>query len=138
MQNLFLYLLVIAWVSACSTNITPPAAPTLPAWYHEPNLPGYLGISVSAPVQTMGGLEAQRRVAMSKARAELGRITRLQVQSSQVIHESSHNNKTTTDMQTQTRLSSTATLDVSNMEIKAEWLDPSTHQLYIWVVLPEK
>ena len=138
MQNLFLYWLIIAFVSACSTNTTPPPAPALPAWYHEPNMPGYLGISVSAPVQTMGGLEAQRRVAISKARAELGRIARVNVQSSNVIRESSSQDQSTTDFQSQTRLSSTEALDVSNMQVKEEWVDTKTGELYIRVLVPKK
>ena len=133
-----LLLLTMSLITACNGGMVRPSNSQLPDWYYEPDMPGYLGISVSAPVQSMGGIEAQRRVAISKARAELGRITRVNVQSSNVIRESSSKDQSTTDFQNRTRLSSTEALDVSNMQVKEEWIDTKTGELYIRVLVPKK
>lgn len=133
-----LLLLTMSLITACNDGMVRPANSQLPGWYYEPGMPGYLGISVSAPVQSMGGIEAQRRVAISKARAELGRIARVNVQSSNVIRESGSKDQSTTDFQNRTRLSSTEALDVSNMQVKEEWVDPETGELYVRVLVPEK
>lgn len=138
MRYRLLLLLTMSLITACNGGMVRPANSQLPAWFNEPDIPGYLGISVSAPVQSMGGLEGQRRVALSKARAELGRITRLNVQSSNVISQTSNKEQTSTDFQNRTRISSTETLDVSNMQVKEEWVDPATNELYIWVLVPKK
>ena len=133
-----LLLLTLSLITACNGGMVRPSNSQLPDWYYEPDMPGYLGISVSAPVQSMGGIEAQRRVAISKARAELGRIARVNVQSSNVIRESSSKDESTTDFQNRTRLSSTEALDVSNMQVKEEWVDTKTGELYIRVLVPKK
>ena len=133
-----LILLTMSLITACNGGMVRPSNSQLPAWYYEPDMPGYLGISVSAPVQSMGGIEAQRRVAISKARAELGRITRVNVQSSNVISQISSRDQSTTDFQNRTRLSSSEHLDVSNMEVREEWVDPKTGELYIWTLTPKK
>jgi len=125
-------------IAACNGGAVRPSASQPPAWFHEPDVPGYLGISVSAPVQAMGGIEAQRRVALSKARAELGRINRVNVQSKNVIQQSANSTGAATDFQNQTRVSSSEILDVSAMQIREEWIDPSNGDLYIWALVPKK
>ena len=97
-------------------------------------MPGYTGISVSAAPQAFGGIEAQRRVALLKVHAELGRIQRVTVNTELVLTESSDSR----DLQTQTRLSSTEALDVSELEIRDEWIDPTTQTLYIRVLIPQQ
>lgn len=133
-----LLLITTSLIAACNSDVVRPVNTQPPAWFHEPDVPGYLGISVSASVQPMGGLEAQRRVALTKARAELGRINRVHVQSKNVLHQSSNNTGATTDFQNQTRLSSSEMLDVSNMEVREEWIDLANGDLYIWVLIPKK
>ena len=117
---------------ACGT--TPTTLITVPAWFNQADMPGYTGISVSAAPQAFGGIEAQRRVALLKVHAELGRIQRVTVNTELVLTESSDSR----DLQTQTRLSSTEALDVSELEIRDEWIDPTTQTLYIRVLIPQQ
>ena len=129
--NIFLLSGMIALFNlACSS--APTSQLTIPGWINQPDMPGYTGISVSAAPQAFGGIEAQRRVALLKAHAELGRIQRVTVNTALVLKESSDSR----EMQAQTRLSSTEALDVSELEIRDEWLDSATQTLHIRVLIP--
>lgn len=134
-MNKLIVLLIISMLSACMGTGTKVAGVELPNWFHDPDIPGYIGISATAAPQSFGGIEAQQRVAESKARAELGRMARVQVQSRNLVRKSDQEG---VDMQTASRLSSAEMLDLSRMEVREQWLHPTTGDLYIWVLVPKR
>jgi hypothetical protein len=112
------------------------AGSQLPPWFTDPHLPGYHGFSVTASPQSVGGLDGQRRVAMMMARAELGRIKQVNVNSREQIRQSSSAEGSKVDMQSQVQVSSSQLLDLSKMEVREEWVDPATGELYLWILVP--
>ena len=134
MNKLILFFLV-SLLTACMGSGSKVAGVQPPDWFYNPDLPGYIGVSTTATPQSFGGIEAQQRVAESKARAELGRMARVQVQSRNLIRKSDQEG---VDMQTASRLSSAEMLDLSRMEVREQWLHPTTGDLYIWVLVPKR
>lgn len=135
MNKLIIIWLVVLLTACMGTGGSRVAGVELPDWFYNPDIPGYIGISTTAAPQSFGGLEAQQRVAESKARAELGRMARVQVQSKNLIRKSDQEG---VDMRTDSRLSSAEILDLSRMEVREQWLHPTTGDLYIWVLLPKR
>ena len=134
MNKLILFFLV-SLLTACMGSGSKVAGVQPPDWFYNPDIPGYIGVSTTASPQSFGGIEAQQRVAESKARAELGRMARVQVQSRNLIRKSDQEG---VDMQTASRLSSAEMLDLSRMEVREQWLHPTTGDLYIWVLVPKR
>ncbi|MCW8956545.1 MAG: hypothetical protein OQL09_06650 [Gammaproteobacteria bacterium] len=134
-MNRLIVLLITTLLSACMGTGSKIAGVQPPDWFHNPDIPGYIGFSAKAAPQSFGGIEAQQRVAESKARAELGRMARVQVQSRNLVRKSDQEG---VDMQTASRLSSAEMLDLSRMEVREQWLHPVTGDLYIWVLLPKR
>ncbi|MDH5391634.1 MAG: hypothetical protein OEY11_00480 [Gammaproteobacteria bacterium] len=128
-------LLISSLLAACATNVQKTQGVQLPDWFYNPNIPGYVGVSSIAPPQSFGGIKAQQRVAELKAQAELGRMKQLLVQSETRLHQS---NQQKSDMQTQSRLSSATTLDLSRTMVREQWLHPKTGDLYLWMLAPKQ
>ena len=109
---------------------------SLPEWFYNPHTPGYVGVASSAPTQKMGGLEGQRRYAILKARAEMARMQNVQVQSESNISQKVSNSGVKVSYDDFRKLSSAQTLDLYNVEIKDEWVNPETGELFLWLSYP--
>ena len=134
-MNKLILSFLVTLLTACMGSGSKVAGVQPPDWFYNPDIPGYIGVSTTASPQSFGGIEAQQRVAESKARAELGRMARVQVQSRNLIRKSDQEG---VDMQTASRLSSAEMLDLSRMEVREQWLHPTTGDLYIWVLVPKR
>jgi len=121
-------------MSNSRTSVSLDTSIQLPHWYHNPNIPGYVGVSTIAPPQSFGGIKAQQRVAELKAQAELGRMKQLLVQSETHLQQS---NQQQSRMDTHSRLSSATTLDLSRAVIREQWQHPLSGDLYIWMLVPK-
>ena len=108
----------------------------LPAWYNDPSLPGYIGVTASAPPQSMGGLEGQRRAALLIARAEMARMKSVQVQSLSQSSTTTTGSGVTYSNDDFRRAGSTQLLQLNNVVIKDEWIHPETGELFLWLVYP--
>ena len=132
----FLFTLLLA-ASSCSTGpVSPVGGVELPAWYYDPSYPGYIGVTASAPPQSMGGLEGQRRAALLIARAEMARMKSAQVQSLSQTSTTTTSSGVTFSNEDFRRVGSTQLLQLGNVEIKDEWIHPETGELFLWLVYP--
>lgn len=107
-----------------------------PAWILNPDKPGYQGVVGSAPKQDWGGREAQRRVALMKARQELAQMVRVQVESTTRAQVVERAGKSTRDADIETRLQSSVALSLDQARVIEEWVDPQSGELYLWLVTP--
>jgi hypothetical protein len=105
-----------------------------PYWILDSQLKGHLAVVGSAGKQDFGGKEAQYRVAISKARAELAKIYRTRIESVTEMNQSDQG----TTMNTATRASSSEGLRLHDAIVLEKWTDPATGELFIWLVLPIK
>lgn len=110
--------------------------PGSPAWILNPDKPGYQGVVGSAPKQDWGGLEAQRRAALMKARQELAQMVRVQVESTTRVNIEERTGKVSRDADIETRLQSSVALSLEQARVIEEWVDPQSGELYLWLVTP--
>ena len=115
---------------------SPGTAAGSPAWILNPDKPGYQGVVGSAPRQDWGGLEAQRRVALMKARQELAQMVRVQVESISRSRIVEQNGKVSRDADFETRLQSNVSLSLEKARVLEEWIDPGSGELFLWLVTP--
>lgn len=108
-----------------------------PAWILNPDKPGYQGVVGSAPKQDWGGLEAQRRVALMKARQELAQMVRVQVESTTRYKIEDRAGKVSRDSDYEARLQSNVALSLEQARVIEEWVDPQSGELYLWLVTPK-
>ena len=124
----------------CAGNASKPggsnAGAGSPAWILNPDKPGYQGVVGSAPKQDWGGREAQRRVALMKARQELAQMVRVQVESTTRAQVVERAGKATRDADIETRLQSSVALSLDQARVIEEWVDPQSGELYLWLVTP--
>ena len=107
-----------------------------PAWVLNPDKPGYQGVVGSAPKQDWGGLEAQRRVAVMKARQELAQMVRVQVESTSRYKTEERAGNVKRDSDIETTLQSNVALSLDQARVIEEWVDPQSGELYLWLVTP--
>lgn len=138
---LIIYLAAATLLLGCAGSGSKPggsnASAGSPAWILNPDKPGYQGVVGSAPKQDWGGREAQRRVALMKARQELAQMVRVQVESttrSQVVERAG---KASRDSDIETRLQSSVALSLDQARVIEEWVDPQSGELYLWLVTPK-
>lgn len=131
--RLFLFALL---VSGCSSGPVSQGNVELPAWYEDPSYPGYIGVTASAPPQSMGGLEGQRRAALLIARAEMARMKSVQVQSLSLTSTTVTGSGVTFSNEDFRRAGSTQLLQLNNVEVRDEWMHPETGELFLWLVYP--
>lgn len=112
------------------------AAAGAPSWILNSDKPGYQGVVGSAPKQDWGGREAQRRVALTKARQELAQMVRVQVESTTRSQVEERAGKVSRDADIETRLQSSVALSLEQARVIEEWVDPQSGELYIWLVTP--
>jgi len=141
-SRLFALAAALLVVAACATGCgtTGPAKPAklYPAWVVNPDLPGYTGVIGAAPPQDMGGRDAQYRVAMLKARQELARMIRVQVEARTTTSIEQRGGQATQDYDSEMRLRASQALQLDRARVVDEWVDPETGELYIHLVTPKQ
>jgi hypothetical protein len=130
-------LLLALLLAGCNTNpSTRDSSVQLPAWYEDPSYPGYIGVTASAPPQSIGGLEGQRRAALLIARAEMARMQSVQMQSLSLSSTTTTSAGVTFSNEDFRRAGSTQILQLNNVEVMDEWIHPETGELFLWLVYP--
>jgi hypothetical protein len=125
------------FISGCNTvPVSQGSDVQLPAWYDDPSLPGYIGVTSSAPPQSMGGLEGQRRAALLIARAEMARMKSVQVQSLSQSSTTTTSSGVTFSNEDFRRAGSTQLLQLNNVVVRDEWIHPQTGEMFLWLVYP--
>jgi hypothetical protein len=125
-------------LGACSnTPAELKPADAKPHWVLSPEHSGYISVVGFAPRQPVGGDEAQYKVAMMKARQELGRIVRVRVQNTLSYSTQEAGGKVTSAGSSVTTLSSTAAIRLEQAEVTAQWKDPADGGLYLLLEMPE-
>ena len=119
---------------AAPTAQTGLAASRMPAWVLNPDKPGYESVVASAPVQDWGGRAAQYRVAEMQARKQLAQTVRVNVRSTNRLHEETRAGQHTREADVETQLSSKVELSLESARVIEEWVDPQDGILYIWLV----
>lgn len=109
-----------------------------PDWIMSPERSGYISVVGSAPKQISGDIDAQRRVALMKARQQLGQIVRVRVEHTLQQEQQEKNGKFIQSVDSSTRLSSQATLNLNHAKVSAQWIDPENGDLYLLLTLPEE
>lgn len=108
-----------------------------PVWLYNPAYEGNLGAVGIAKPQTRGGYEAQKRLALTIAQAELTRQINVLVDG-ELYTEKTVISKSG-DEYYRSKLSSLSIQQtqqlIKNAVIKDEWIDPKTGDLYLWVVI---
>jgi len=108
-----------------------------PVWLYNPVYGGNLGAVGIAKPQTRGGYEAQKRLALTIAQAELAKQIEV------LVDGELHTEKTVIsrkdDEHYRSKLSSLSIQQsqqlIKNAIIKDEWIDPKKGDLYLWVVI---
>jgi hypothetical protein len=123
-------------VAGCASRSAGPAKPVkvYPAWVLNPDLPGHTGVIGSAPRQDMGGRDAQYRVAMLKARQELARMIRVQVEARTTTRIEERGGRAMQDYDSEMRLRASEALQLDRARVADEWVDPETGELYLHLV----
>ncbi len=134
--KLFAICILVVFLAACSTPNSP-ATSTRPQWLISPERSGFISVVGSAPKQATGGTEAQQRVALMKAHQQLGQMVRVRVENIVRQVQQVQNGKATLDVASNTRLTSSAALNLGNAQESALWLDPVNGDLYLLLELPE-
>lgn len=136
----FLACLLFAFsMVACGTLSAPPTSSSIrPQWVIAPVRPDYISVVGFAPKQANGGVESQQRIALMKARQQLGQIVRVRIENTIQISKEDRGGKASSKMASDTRLSSTAALNLGNAQESALWIDPENGNLYLLLELPQK
>ena len=110
-----------------------------PDWVVSPERSGFISVVGYSPKQTRGGEEAQKRVALMKARQQLGQMARVRVENTyQQVQQVKNGGAASVTVDSTTRLSSSAALNLGIAEITAQWVDSANGDLYLLLELPEK
>lgn len=140
MRLLVIYLAAALLLPGCAGTGSKPGGSNVgagsTAWILNHDKPGYQGVVGSAPKQDWGGREAQRRVALMKARQELAQMVRVQVESTTRSQIEEHAGKVSRDADIETRLQSSVALSLDQARVIEEWVDPQSGELYLWLVTP--
>ncbi|QAR33340.1 hypothetical protein EP073_07980 [Geovibrio thiophilus] len=108
-----------------------------PVWFATPNMDGYIGAVGIAKQQARGGIAAQRRTAKALAQNDLARSIRVIVNAEVNIEKLNVDTQTLKYYQSKVSTLSRHQAEevLSDFEIRDEWLDPKTKELYVWLVL---
>ncbi len=128
---------VLLLASYSSSTFSAPLANDQPQWVVSPERSGFISVVGFAPKQASGGAVAQRRVALTKARQQLGQMVRVRVENNYQQVQQEENGKTSLAVDSTTRLSSHAALNLGNAKVSAQWIDPANGDLYLLLELPE-
>jgi len=140
-RKIFAAFAVALLLAGCAGSAVKPggmvAGAGSPAWILNPDKPGYQGVVGAAPKQGWGGIEAQRRVALMKARQELAQMVRVQVESTTRTRVEERAGKVSRDADFETKLQSSVSLSLEKAQVIEEWVDPESGELYLWLVTPK-
>lgn len=126
--------LLISLLAALSSSVS---AREQPDWLMSPERSGYISVVGYAPKPASGSTEAQRRIALMKARQQLGQIVRVRVESVLQQETQVKGGIVTRIDNSATRLSSHATLNLNNAEVRAQWVDPVNGDFYLLLEFPD-
>ncbi len=113
------------------------AAPGKPAWILNPAKPGYTSAVGYAPKQSWGGRDAQYRFAMLKARQELAQTLQVNIEATNQSETETRDGAATQSATSDAELQSNVALRLEAAKVQAEWTDPQSGTLYLWLVTPE-
>lgn len=125
----------ILFLSSCTTSLQQ-KSDGRPHWLEEPSLKNHITVIGSASPQKIGGKEGQRRVALSKARAELAKAVRVQIYDELNIIKTERNGQVGNEIQHRTQIKSLEILRLNKAFVKDQWIDPVSHELFYWYVTP--
>ncbi|MDH5765468.1 MAG: hypothetical protein OEZ38_05565 [Gammaproteobacteria bacterium] len=137
MNNVY-RILVILFIThfalACQQMAIKAGDDNYPYWVINPEIDGFVAVSASAPKQNMGGEQAQRRVALTKARQQLAEHIRVRVQSEYDTFIEESNGKVTINQDLKAKMQSRVLMDMGKARILNEWVDPASGELFIHYV----
>lgn len=109
----------------------------LPIWVYQPDYESSLGAVGIAKKQEIGGYDAQKRLAVVIAQAELSKQVELLVNSELETEKTVIESEAKQSYQEKLKsLSKQETQQlIKNAIVKDEWLNPKTGDLYVWVVI---
>ena len=108
-----------------------------PVWFATPNMDGYIGAVGIARQPSRGGIAAQRRTAKALAQNDLARSIKVIVDTEVSIEKLNVDTQTLKYYRSKVSTLSRHQAEeaLSDFEIRDEWLDPKTKELYVWLVL---
>ncbi|GAB1534608.1 hypothetical protein ADMFC3_02390 [Geovibrio sp. ADMFC3] len=133
-SKLIVFIILLAFVCACGNQtVTAPVPQPKPEWLWKPSDNGKIG-GVGIAKEHIHGIDAQRKLAVSRAIDSIAAQLGVQVQNVTVLesHANSSGAGTTT-------IDSYSIHTVQGSTVKASvrefWNDPQTNELYVWMVL---
>lgn len=143
-----IYLIAVLLMIGCASpdsNLPPPSvnldhsvvSSKLPDWILNPDKPGYKSVVGSASKQDWGGRDAQYRVALMKARQELAQMIRVRVESTAQSRIEDRGGKINHDADVEIKLQSSEGLQLDDVLVIEEWVDPQSGELYLWLAIPQ-
>jgi len=108
-----------------------------PSWILSTERKGFVSVVGFAPKQANNNTQSQQRVALMKARQQLGQIVRVRVEHTLRIEQQTKNGEYTQNSEESTRLTSNAALNLNKAEVTAQWVDPTNGDLYLLLELEE-
>src|ERR1039457_384025 len=111
---------VLLLAAYSSFTFSAPPANDQPQWVVSPERSGFISVVGYAPKQTSGGAVAQRRVALTKAHQQLGQMVRVRVENNYQQVQQVENGKASLSVDSTTRLSSSAALNLGNAKVSAQ------------------
>jgi hypothetical protein len=103
-----------------------------PVWFFRPDYGGHIGAVGVAEKESGMSFDAQKRVALSLARADLSRRKKMQMDSNHALLRILKHDVVGGTLEKELRTSSTSKLTGTKLEDL--WLDPKSCELYVWVV----
>ena len=132
MKNLFsLIALLVVVLTGCSGQPEVKSKYQEPSWIMNPNQDGKIG-AVGSSHRHINGTRAQRKLAMTSALDELSLQQGVDVKVNMAKIERVRNNESKTNLDINVTYNSDNTITAHIQEI---WKDPSSGELYIWMVL---
>jgi hypothetical protein len=130
--QLFIVVLLLSF-GACSSSTPQPKNPNdMPAWVITPSMDGYRG-SVGVAGRTYDqSVSTQRKLAIKRALDELSLQTKVRLKLHMTKEETATKSKSTVRTTDQSIYSTNASITA---HIQDAWIDRSSQELYIWMVL---
>ena len=107
----------------------------LPVWFYNPDYAGKFGAVGIAKPPKKGGIPAQKRVAEGLAKAELAKKVSVAVTTETTLEKEGSASEYRRKLTSLSKQQAEALL--KNAVVEDSWMDSSSGELYLWVVLPE-
>jgi len=111
---------------------------SLPHWVvmlppnEDPNVISIVSSSVKQP---FGGIEAQRRSALLRAKSEISKIAKTRIKANQMIQSNDKHGSVEENYDMNVQERSLNWLSFEHLNIKEQWIDPASGELFMWVQL---